>query len=124
MRRQVFFPFELHATDSHGWAANPTDFKETFLKHKPAELSWYAYDVRIISQTQIEFIVFNMRDTCYGGIGREIAHFACTVDPAVTRNSIEKRAMRLAIEKRETEIAAAERSVIKSYADELLKGIL
>lgn len=117
------FPFTLKARETPHFTSSPYDFRKAFLANKPESLSWFAYDVVVASPTDVEFVVYDMRDFCRGGIGKEIARFEAKVGRGVTRASIEHRALYLAQERRNAELEAAEAEVVRTYAAEIMAEI-
>lgn len=116
-----FFPFRLYCDHERGWSAS--QFKNTFMKVKPAGLTWYGYDVIIHSPTEIEFVVFEMYDNFSGGVGNEIARFTATVSRSVTDRDIRSRSMELAVDRRRHELCEAEAEIINRYANEFLAAL-
>ena len=114
------FPFTVHCAENYH---TPFEFKDTWMKIKPAKLTWYAYSVEVKSPTEIEFIVFDMKDNYFGGIGAKIGTFKATVTPDVTRKSIIARAARLAADKREQELEAEEARIVGQYTHDILSEI-
>lgn len=115
------FPFCLFAEETPHFTSSERDFQQTFLATKPADMSWFAYDVVILSPTQIEFIVYNMRCIASGGIGEPIANFSATVPAVLTLKHMERRAFSLARARRDEELLEAERKIVKSYAADYLR---
>lgn len=118
--KEHVFPFTLHCNDK-GWSAY--EFRSSFLASKPDDLSWYGYDVIIHSRTNVEFVVYSMRNSFSGGLGREIARFSAKVPASMTNAEIERRALHLATIKREAELHAVETEIILDYAAAILKQI-
>lgn len=114
------FPFTIHCRENYH---TPFEFRDTWLKIKPAKLTWYAFSVVVESPTQVEFIVFDMKDSYFGGIGNRIGTFKATVSPDVTRKSIIARAAELAADKREKELEAIEARIVGEYTQAILSEI-
>jgi hypothetical protein len=118
---QQLFPFTLYAEETPHFTSSSYDFRGVFLANKPAELTWFAYDVVIHSPTRIEFMVYDMRDTFFGGLGNIIANFSATVPATLTLKHMERQAMRLARARREEELLEAERKIMRGYAADYLR---
>lgn len=67
------FPFTLKAHEAGDYIAMPPG-RKSFLKAKPSELIWYAFDVEVKKDKKANFTVYDMRD--FGGIGDVIAHLS------------------------------------------------
>ena len=87
------FPFTVKADDRHGGV--PTGFHQIFQKNR-TDATWYAADVIVHSFTEIEFVVFDMADNVYGGIGAEIYRVTATVTAKETTQVISHEAIRAA----------------------------
>lgn len=114
-----FFPFTLRASETPHYTYSPHAFRKTFLEVKPEGLTWYAYDVIIYSPTKITFVVYDMRDTSYGGIGKEITRIDAKVSVEITAQACNERMFALARDVRQQELDASELQMIGSYADQL-----
>jgi hypothetical protein len=117
------FPIELPAQETPHYTESDHEFRSTFIAAKPEGMSWYAYDVEVKSPTLVRFTAYGMRDSCYGGIGEARGSFEVTVAPEVTREAIEREAMRLAKARRRAELRAEEDARIKAYAGEILAEV-
>lgn len=114
-----FFPFTLRAQETLNYTYSPHAFREAFLSAKPEGMSWYAYDVIVRSPTKITFVVYDMRDMTYGGIGGEIGRVDWIVDPKITGQAMNDRMFALARDVRQQELEAAEMKVVAGYADQI-----
>ena len=114
------FPFMLHATEK-GWS--DYNFLSAFMKAKPEKLIWYGYDVIVRSPTEITFRVYNMRDSCYGGLGDKIAEINAEVEAHITGESINNRIMFLAQVMREEALDRIESDAIAKYAEQIRETI-
>lgn len=113
------FPIKLYARDWPNYTQSPHHYRATFLKVKPKGASWFAYHVVILSRTQVEFIVHNIRDSCSGGIGEEIFRCKTEVPASLTEKDVERAILAAAQDRREQEIEAAENAIIAKYAAEI-----
>lgn len=128
-----FFPFRIYSSDMHG--GGPYEFQNAFHKNKPETVeiverfgtfvhkrterfSWYAFDVIVLSQTEVEFVCFDMEGFCYGGKGKEFHRFTATVDKSVTSPTIGRRLFNRGVERRAYELEQAERKICQKFADE------
>lgn len=125
----TFFPLMVYSNGQHGIHS----FLDSFLKNKPKKIEkkysfsdytyeedfyWYDFDVKIISPTEVEFIVFDMEDFCYGGRGRKIHSFKAEVSKNETKKYIDAKLMKNAIARRDKELKEIERKICQGYADE------
>lgn len=135
---ESFFPFRLYSND-RGY--DPSGFNKPFqanrleyierVENKGTKFEWtrrekfscYCYDVIILSQTEVEFVCFDMYDFCYGGKGKEIHRFRATVDKSVTKEYIGRRLFARGVDRRERELAEAERKICHKYANEERKAL-
>ena len=134
---ESFFPFRLYSNENGN---SPWGFNGTFQANRPEELvitetwgtyvhtcrvkfSYYCFDVIIHSQTEIEFVCFDMEDNCYGGKGKEIHRFSVTVDKSVTNEYVGRRLFYRGIDRRERELAEQERKHYQKFADEERKAL-
>ena len=113
------FPFTIKAIEHPHHTHSDHRFRHV-MRTLPKSESWFAYDVIIHSPTEIEFVTYGMRDTCYGGIGTERERIKTTVPASLTRQAIETKAFKLAEKRRADELAEIERLIIARYADEIL----
>lgn len=107
------FPIKLPC-DPLGWSSY--SLQPYFLRATPADLTWYSYDTIIHSQSSVEFVVYDMADNTYGGVGKSIASFKADVPVNATAEAIDRRIVTLARARREAELRAAEEEIINSYA--------
>lgn len=119
MKTAEVFPIELRARETEHHTSSPFQFRSAFLKAKPADMRWYEFDVIIKSRTHVEFVAYDIRDTVFGGIGREIWRGTATVPASLTNDDVERAIHRAARYRREEEIAAAEAAIVAGYADEI-----
>lgn len=129
---EALFPFRIYYSDK--FSGGPYDYREAFKENRPEfyeekhgngkyawtskqKFSCYQYEVIIHSQTEIEFICFDMEDFCYGGRGKEFHRFTAIVDKSVTKKSIERKLLDRATYLREAELAMKELIIIQDYAD-------
>jgi hypothetical protein len=118
-----FFPFTIAAEETPHYTASCYDFRPTFMAHRPKDMTWFAYDVIVKARDEIEFVVFDMRDNCSGGIGKQIGRFAAVVPEALTLKHINDEARRRAFAKREWELHNAEKRIIERYTLQILEDI-
>lgn len=114
------FPFTLHC-NGKGWSEHR--YRDFFLSAKPAGLSWFGYDTILHSRTDIEFVVYDMKDSFYGGLGSVVCRFRSVVPPAVTKEHVEQRIFLLAAERREKELADEEAAIVRRYASEIRRSL-
>lgn len=130
----ALFPFRIYSNDDNGGGFY--EFRDVFVANKPEYIEtvhekdtrweytrreqfiWYTFDVIIHSQTEIEFVAFDMKDFCYGGKGKEIHRFKVKVAKSVTEKEIRKELLFRAMLRRELELNAEENRIIKAYAHE------
>lgn len=135
---EAFFPFRLYSNDR---GHSPSGFTKPFQANRPEyiehveckgqpfeytrreKFSCYCYDVIILSQTEIEFVCFDMYDNYYGGKGKEIHRFRAIVDKSVTNEYIGRRLFARGVDRRERELAEAERKLCQKYANEERKAL-
>ena len=84
-----FFPFTI-GYDSRFGGIN-YDYRALFMANKPKDMIWYAAAVIVHSPTQVEFVVYEMYDNYYGGVGAEIARFFVAVDKTANDKAMEQR---------------------------------
>lgn len=113
-----FYPFTLYASHQHGGVN--CDFRRLWMKTKPADMTWYAAHVQVLSKTEIRFDVYGMEDNVYGGIGGKIGEFRVTCTADDTSECRARRAVYLAEQRRGQELQDAEERIIASYANEIL----
>src|SRR5690606_21629195 len=107
----------LHAGERPTWVEGPRAFREVSMAAKPAELTWYAYDVTIRSPTEVTFAVYGMHSFPTGCVGEMTATFQALVAAEVTAPAIPREAMRLARCQREEETAQAEDEIVRRYVE-------
>jgi len=88
------FPFTIYPSREHG--SIPHGFRDLFQKQRKPDVIWYAADVIVNSDTEIEFVVYDMKDMCYGGIGKEIYRMSVTVEQSDVIGPISREALRQA----------------------------
>lgn len=115
------FPFTLDADILTGFSAG--QYLDDFLRVKPRGLVWYGYDVTVCSRTKVTFTVYDMLDNFRGGLGKQIATFESAVSEETTRDSVERRILALAKQRRLQEIEANEQAIVKAYADKIRKEL-
>lgn len=108
------FPILL-ACNEKGWSAHA--FQRCFYATKPEDLTWFGYDTTILSQTEVEFTVYDMADNATGGLGDKIASFRATVPEELTKEAVDRKILFLALAQRERELRAIEEAIINRYAD-------
>lgn len=118
------FPFTVGAIETPGYTSSPYDFRKAFSANKPEGVVWYAYDVVVKSPTLVEFVVYSMRDMCFGGIGEQIATFDAIVDRSVTGPAMLREATRTAQYRRFQELEAAEAAIVARYAREIIEAVV
>lgn len=107
------FPISLSCRED-GWSEY--SFRSHFNAAKPVNLVWYAYDTIIHSPISVEFVVYDMADNTYGGLGKKIASLKTAVPAESTSRAIDRKIMSLAQARRAEELRAAEEAIINSYA--------
>jgi hypothetical protein len=112
----AIFPIHLPCHEN-GWSAY--HYRPQFLTSKPDHLTWFAYDTIIHSETDVEFVVYDMADNFYGGRGKKIASFRTLVPRGATARDIDNQIVQLAIARRAKELREAEAAIISGYADEI-----
>lgn len=113
------FPIKLYAYQSQsGHTNSESAFKDLFYSTKSKDMVWYAYDVHILSTNQVEFIVYDMRDSFHGGIGKEIGRYKVFCETKLTDKFIDKRLMEIAVDRRRNELEQIEQDIIDSYYKE------
>lgn len=115
------FPIPLYC-DGKGWSENR--FQLAMRSVLPKGLYWFGYDTIILSPTEVEFVVYGIRDSVWGGLGDEIARIKANVNKVLTEEYIESRIQYLARERRDKELRDAEESTIQKYADEVRAALL
>lgn len=131
---EPFFPFRLYGSGEHG--GGPLNFRAAFQANRPdmidivegkgtgweytrrEKFSYYAFDVIVLSQTEVEFVCFDMYDNYWGGKGKEFHRFTATVDKSVTNKHVGRRLFARGIDRRERELAEQERKKCQKFADE------
>lgn len=105
------FPFKVMSRDTGHYIRKPWSNVKTFLKYKPEDMRWYAYDIEVISENYARFIVYDMKDFCFGGIGMKTGEFECFVDREDLQPfiNIEYRDLARTIEQREYDLAREKR---------------
>lgn len=117
-----FFPITLCDWHPVGGGGSH-EFREIFLTHKPKDKHWYAYTVIVKSQTRIQFLVYDIRDTVYGGVGREIYRFSVNIPYTAILSAIKDYAEKLARLRREKELKEQEELIISKYTHEILSKL-
>ncbi len=118
------FPIELYAYEGEHYTSSAFEFRKDFQKAFDDQRAtgsikhYFAYDVIIHSKTNVSFVVYDMRDNIYGGIGAKLGTIDATVDPSVTEKAIKDRIYRLAKERRRVELAIIEEDIIEQYAED------
>lgn len=110
------FPIFLIADRVRGWSNY--EFQPLFLKNKPEDTSWYAFDVEILSPTLVRFIGFDL-DHYYGGVGKEKFRFEVSVDAEMTEKARWAAAQREAHVRRDAELKRIESLIIDDYTKEI-----
>jgi hypothetical protein len=113
---EQIFPI-LIPCDPRGWSAH--SFQPYFMAAKPKDMVWYGYDTIINSKTEVEFVVYDMADNAYGGIGKQIASLKATVPSELTNNAVDQKIISLARSRRATELQLAEDAIVSRYTEEL-----
>lgn len=115
------FPIELYAYDTRHYVEYEESFFHIVQENRNQDLSWYCYDVIILSPTKAEFIMRKMEDFFCGGIGDITERFTVDVPVSLTMPHIEKTARFLAHMRYKQELREAENKIIDSYQAEILK---
>lgn len=115
------FPFTVYCNRRTGWG--DSSLRDTFLAVKPKGMIWYGFDTIIRTRTDVEFVVFDMRDFVSGGLGDEIARLSAKVSADLTNSAVEERIRCLAVERREAELHDMEMAIIDGYVDEIRNSI-
>ncbi len=116
-----FFPINFFCDPKTG--QSEYYFRDIFLKEKPEELIWYSYDVIILSPTLIEFVVYGMQSSLFGGVGDELLRLKVLCDLELIRRPITEHALKVSRFKLEVLIEVLKTRIAKSYATELLDKI-
>lgn len=117
--RSELFPFTIYAYKNNHTPA----LYDVFHKNKIDGKLWYAYDVVIKDKTTVDFIVRDMADMVYGGIGNEIYRIENVKVAAEETLPIRKReALCIAKVMREKELLDQENAIIEMYAEKIMKG--
>lgn len=119
LKNNPIFPIRVLCDDNG--RVGPS-YARAFVAIKPAGMSWYSFDMIIHSYSEVEFIVYDMRDTVTGGIGNVIATFKATVPPELIEGEIAQIIKNRAHDFRMQELANRETVVINRYVD-LIRGL-
>jgi hypothetical protein len=111
------FPKRIYAHDRGSWVDSPQLAKKIWLRIKEKH-SWYACDMEITSPTTLTLFVYDMADSCHGGIGNKICSkevTGLTADEQVMLNeyvlNIYSNAAAAEFDKRQ--LAAQEKKILK-----------
>jgi hypothetical protein len=116
----VLFPLTIRADSRHGGVCR--DFRAAFEICRRPNTTWYAADVCLLSSTEIEFVVYDMEDWVYGGIGREIYTVTTTVTPDKTLKYVSQRAKRVADSQLQEEMRKAHTIKVSKRALKVMKA--
>jgi hypothetical protein len=123
MNANELFPVRLSAHNNNGNGGGNYGFRSLFHNTKRPHQIWYAYETLIHSPSDVEFVVFDMLDSVYGGVGNEIYRYRTPADPAITMPEIRGAAISLAEEIRKRELNRAEDEIIARYAESILTAL-
>lgn len=96
-KRTPVFPFTVYCDRERGWPS--WHFRELYQKTRDPDVTWYGFDVIVHSRVKVEFITYDMKDSVYGGLGKEIHRHTVDVDREVTEKPILQRIGELAEER-------------------------
>lgn len=113
------FPFTVKSRDTGHYIDHPWNYHKTFAKYKPEGLSWYAYDVKVLSKDRAKFTVYGMEDFCYGGIGDVKCKFECDVDEGDLEGFIKRRIKSMADRQEQDEFDASRTARVKEIMDDI-----
>jgi hypothetical protein len=97
----------------------PNDFIPTFRAFDKE--TWAECDVTVLSPTRVEFNVYDLKDSYYGGRGRNIRNVSADVDRKMTKTLISKRADAVASEQYYRAKEAKEASEIAKIASRIFE---
>lgn len=117
---EAFFPFTIWHRDFGNTAVSPHQYKAIYEQRRPANMSWFAYSVIVLSPTKIEFIVYEMEDHYHGGVGQQVARLPTVVPAEATFLDRKDRAEELARDQRRKELQEAEERIVRGYAEQIL----
>lgn len=93
------------------------ELNRLFIQTKPKDMIYYAFDTIIHSAKEIEFIVYDMDKSFFGGggVGKELHRYKVQCDPLLTQQPIENRLYQIAMERRAKELDKIEQDMIEKY---------
>lgn len=118
------FPFTVKSYDNGHYIETPWSHHKTFAKYKPQDLSWYAYDVEVLSKTRAKFTVYGMEDSFYGGIGDVKHKFECDVDEDDLEGFIKRRIKSMASRQEQDEFDARRLERVKEIMADISASVL
>lgn len=119
----TIFPFTVYAKDTGHYIQQPFNSHSTFCKYKPRDLSWYAYDIEVLSQSRAKFTVYDMECFARGGIGDVVAEFECDVDAADVEKMIKNKVRKVAREMEDIEFEATRMKRVMEIEDKLMEAL-
>lgn len=84
---------------------------------------WYAVGYEILAQDRVTFVVHDIEDNTYGGVGKWLYSFSVR-DPKLvllTQRIIDNRILQMAIEKRQEELHLLEEQIIMGIVGDLVR---
>ena len=115
------YPILLAAFDNGSYIQMERKFQDIVIKEVyKRNTSWYAFDVSILSKTEVKLDVYAMRCNVYSRIGDLEFSFITVVPEAMTREYIVEKAIALAAKELAREQALAKSMEIARRADSFL----
>lgn len=118
------FPFTIKAYSTPHYTSSPSQYRDhfvrAFLESSPKGFAYFAYDAILQSATEVDFVAYDMLDSCYGGIGAKIWSGSATVPEELTREDIQKQINVVAKERREKEKALLEKRAIERHMADII----
>lgn len=112
------FPIVFRADDAgFSWVWKENRLHDYFEKHRPTQMyngkqekvSYYTYDLHLLSPTRVKFVARDMQSTVSGGIGKVIFEVECDVDAQHTKPIVYEELQRLAKRERKRQLEEMER---------------
>ncbi len=116
------FPFKVYPIQYEKYVSNYRPFQKYVVDMaKRNDFAWYAYAVEFKNRTNAEVVVFGIKDSYFGGIGREIFRFDVACDDSESDEAVNKQASRMAAAIRERQIQDYENKKIDAIKDRILE---
>lgn len=134
-----FFPFTIRGAsydNRYNHSGGIYDLHKPFQKNRPdyitithhkgqtyeyktrEKFSYYCFDAVILSDTEVEFVCYDMHDFASGGRGKEIHRFRAALDKSYLTRYINVRLLRRAMQRRDEELRLAELAICNGYANQ------